>query len=593
MSFDPSILISTGVTTATSEVDIAICPTKICLVVAAANDATLGPQKIFFSGNGGGSWQTTTLPLNGDEKMHLHPSIGWTSDQKVWIVTMVSPVLTNDLIPGSTFLRCYHSEDGGAHWELDENFNVTQTTIQSAKIWVHQSSPLFGTNTVDPKPPDLLDTIYVIWASGNSVFVKWRHPQTGVWQDADPPLDSQSAVDVSGCDIKSDPSEGLVAAFWHGKNQDGGKIFCSVSKTNDLQNGPIFGTTTPVAKASASPKLFIPACASNGAAISVSSIYKGSSAFLVWADFTDDGTKTRIWSQGLIIDGIGNIIPSGDRKMIHDPVDSTGLPLLVDQFHPRISYDLLTNTSVVIYYATGTGASRLTTFVAMQTSDGVGGWELSPPLAFGGIDETTAGFNHYQYGDYIGLAGGVRGFLFAAWTDRPSGLAEQIRGSRIRFPPIPEPCGSDPILSNATITFDTTTDNKDDNTTLDVSLASVYGWEVAATAHLEEGAGNIEFKDPSSHQLILNIDSNSHFLVPKSRLLRGKIDITIAPKGVFGGDGSDTWNFNFILELKFTNGDLMRFQNPEFYGNPPDNNHISLSEHSKTISHSLNELIVL
>ncbi|HEY7570594.1 MAG TPA: hypothetical protein VH796_04415 [Nitrososphaeraceae archaeon] len=52
---DPDKLISTGITTATSEADIAICPTKICLVVAASNDATLGPQKIFFSRNGGGS----------------------------------------------------------------------------------------------------------------------------------------------------------------------------------------------------------------------------------------------------------------------------------------------------------------------------------------------------------------------------------------------------------------------------------------------------------------------------------------------------------------------------------------------------------
>jgi len=134
-----------------------------------------------------------------------------------------------------------------------------------------------------------------------------------------------------------------------------------------------------------------------------------------------------------------------------------------------------------------------------------------------------------------------------------------------------DPLHADPILSSATITFNTTTDCKDWDPTLDVKLVSGYSWEIAGSAHeydkiepSEDTGPGTEFPNGSSKKVFLVL---SNFLVTRSRLQKGRVSIEITPHGILG---DDTWKFNFILDLTFTNGDSMQLQNPEAIAAPPD-----------------------
>ena len=119
-------------------------------------------------------------------------------------------------------------------------------------------------------------------------------------------------------------------------------------------------------------------------------------------------------------------------------------------------------------------------------------------------NETDAGANQFQYGDYLGLTGAVPGFLFAAWTDRRSWRRRTNLAKRMRIPPIPERCGTDPILNGATITFNTTNEDKDDNTTLHVNVSGSYHSAASADGDFSH------FDDNSSYTVQLQISPHIH-----------------------------------------------------------------------------------
>ena len=540
MSADIDQMISIGVNTPTSEVDIQMCPTDLCLVVAAANDRSgdfLSLQKIFRSSDCGLHWFSSFVsPFPGD-RAHRHPSVGFQSDRRVWAVNMASTDAGLDV------LRCYFSDNNGASWIPDQTFAADQHTTQSPIRSPRMSIDNYSGSSSYP----LRDTIYAIWGSSdpvsgnNLVFLKSRNPDIGAWREAIL-LDSQSLGPVDGCDIKAETG-GRVAAFWH--DTGSGKLIASVSSSNDLQNGPVFGPTSTIANATASPGISIPSCAN--AAISISSLWWASSLYVVWADLTDDFTKTRVWFSKAT--AFGNIGMWSNKKMIAED-DS-----LHDQFHPRIFFDQYTYTLVVVYYDTVGDSTRLRTRVWMQTSNDYGEhWNSPVQVAREQTDETAGGANQLQYGDYLGLTGAPPGFLFAAWTDRRSGLAEQIWARRLRFPPIPDPCGSDPILIGATITFNTIHDDKDKDTDLDIKVDTPYSWITAASAEVRD----VYYDDdpPSSHTVTLK---GSGHLVTKSMLRN--VFLKITPHDFFGNPGNDTWKFKFNLDFTFLHGESMHLEN--------------------------------
>ena len=200
------------------EVDIAMHPTNICWIVAAANQMDphspdpFGPIGICYTNDKGATWKNSTVqsPDYPEDSHQLHPSLAWTSKpDRAWLITLAN---SNPNFTTSN-LRCYYSDAtttnmAGATWIRDDNFGedpvlVNPAPIQSPRIYVDQTSQGMG-------------TIYVIWGSGNSVFVKSRDPQSNIWRNAIQ-LDSQSTGIVTGCDIKTANVQGLnsIAAVWH------------------------------------------------------------------------------------------------------------------------------------------------------------------------------------------------------------------------------------------------------------------------------------------------------------------------------------------------------------------------------------------
>jgi hypothetical protein len=94
-----------------------------------------------------------------------------------------------------------------------------------------------------------------------------------------------------------------------------------------------------------------------------------------------------------------------------------------------------------------------------------------------------------------------------------------------------------PTLTSVEAKFDTTTDNKNGDSKLDVYVKNRDGQEVAKS----EGNEGVWDKH-SSHSVTLQIDGNP----TKAGVAKGSILLTFHPRG------GDTWKFNYEVTLKFS-----------------------------------------
>jgi hypothetical protein len=95
----------------------------------------------------------------------------------------------------------------------------------------------------------------------------------------------------------------------------------------------------------------------------------------------------------------------------------------------------------------------------------------------------------------------------------------------------------EPTLSSVEVKFDTTTDNKDQKTTLDVYVKTSDGHEVAKSEG-NEGHWN----NNSSHTVTLEVEGNP----TKEEVANGSVSLTIHPQR------RDQWAFNYKATLKFS-----------------------------------------
>jgi hypothetical protein len=87
------------------------------------------------------------------------------------------------------------------------------------------------------------------------------------------------------------------------------------------------------------------------------------------------------------------------------------------------------------------------------------------------------------------------------------------------------------------VKFDTTTDNKDQKTTLDVYVKTSDGHEVAKSEG-KEGHWN----NNSSHTVTLQVEGNP----TKEEVANGSVSLTIHPQR------RDKWAFNYKVTLRFS-----------------------------------------
>ena len=96
-----------------------------------------------------------------------------------------------------------------------------------------------------------------------------------------------------------------------------------------------------------------------------------------------------------------------------------------------------------------------------------------------------------------------------------------------------------PTFASVEAKFDTTTDNKDQQTRLDIYVKTSHGHEVAKS---EGNTGR--WNKNSSHTVALQLEGDR----TKEAITGGSVALTIHP------ERNDTWDFNYKVTLKFSDG---------------------------------------
>jgi hypothetical protein len=416
--------ISGASTSARTETDIRLNYGDPSRVIAAANDFTSGAQAVFLSTDGGASWtpSTTNLPLAAGDVGQSDPAVDWRSDGTAWALC-----IGFDTGQVNTRLRAYQSSDNGANWTLDGTPSGAQTAADREIIWVDHS----------PTSP-FKDQIYATWHNGIPVFFARRTAGAGgAWQAAIQLSGTETTGVGIGGDIKTN-SFGDVFVFW--PDADGSRNILVARSTN---GGANFGTPITIATTFASTRrLSIPADAGRAARVYVSAGANRTATknlvYAVWSDLSGaagcttgggPGTsvtstcKTRVWFSRSTNGGTSWSAP----VMLNNQAS------LNDQFHSKLCVDESNGNLLVVYRDTVNDANRLQADVWMQTSTDDGQtWSTPAQVSTVASDETTAGANPNQYGDYDGLSG-FYGTFFPAWTDRRAGGAEEIWTAKLSF----------------------------------------------------------------------------------------------------------------------------------------------------------------
>ena len=82
------------------------------LVAASNNVSGSGRQKMFFSGDGGASWNSTELPLSDGARFNSDPAVAWAPDGTAWSATLGIDVA------GAVKVQVFKSATQGATWSF-------------------------------------------------------------------------------------------------------------------------------------------------------------------------------------------------------------------------------------------------------------------------------------------------------------------------------------------------------------------------------------------------------------------------------------------------------------------------------------------
>ena len=120
----------------------------------------------------------------------------------------------------------------------------------------------------------------------------------------------------------------------------------------------------------------------------------------------------------------------------------------------------------------------------------------------------------------------------------------------------------EPTLTSVEVKFDTTTDNKNPDSLLDVYIKTNHGHEIAKS----EGNRGV-WNNNSTHTLILEVEG----VRTKEQVRDGSMLLTFHPHG------ADRWDFNYKVTLKFSDDSVI---NRDFEG-------CQLTQHDATRTDSL------
>jgi hypothetical protein len=436
----PNLRISGSSSSPRAEQDVRIDFWNPNRVIAGANNlGGSGLQAQFYSTNGGASWGQTTLPLVTGDAFHSDPTVDWTSDGTAWATTIGINSTGTQLR-----MRSYKSTNGGASWTFDATFSGSQTSADKQMMWVdHSASSPFK------------DYIYVVWHNGLPAYANRRTGPAGSWGTPVQISGAESTGTAIGADVKSN-SFGDVFAFW----PTTGNARIVMNKTTN--GGTSWGTPFVLATTYDSYDIGLPAFNLRRALIYVSAgAYRTATKNLVYATWTDlsgntgctapanepgssvsSSCKTRIWFSRSTNGGT----TWSPKVKLNDQAS------LNDQFNPWLAVDETTGRVSVMYYDTVADAGRKKSDIWYQTStDDGASWSAPFKVTTAMTDETTAGSNSFQYGDYNSMSGWAGKFL-PVWTDRRSGGVEEVWTAEVTDTPCTPPAAPSGLTATAVAT---------------------------------------------------------------------------------------------------------------------------------------------
>ncbi|HEY7213619.1 MAG TPA: sialidase family protein [Thermoanaerobaculia bacterium] len=387
-------------------------------IIASSNELSgHGRMAIHYSADGGATWNQSKLPPVADDHFQSDPAVDWTSDGTAWATAIGVVIGSDDL---TLKLRTFKSSDGGANWQSDDTISGEQTGADRQMVWTDhgEHSPF-------------KDNVYVIWHNGAFIYVNRRTGPTGAWGE---PLRVSAGETLYGIgsDIKTNGA-GTVFAFWPDPALR--RIFFSRS-TN---GGASFSKPIRIATTFDAFIMPIPAQVRRGAPLYVSgAAYQSGKKNLVYAVWTDltgargcksasdepfsntaSICKTRIWFTRSTDGGVRWAKP----RMLNNQAAKN------DQFMPALLVDDTTGALHLIYYDT-VGEARTNVNVWYQSSFNDGVTWSAPFRITSTSSDGDGSFNGFQFGDYNALSG-IAGTFFPSWTDRRSGVKEEIWTARI------------------------------------------------------------------------------------------------------------------------------------------------------------------
>ena len=126
-------------------------------------------------------------------------------------------------------------------------------------------------------------------------------------------------------------------------------------------------------------------------------------------------------------------------------------------------------------------------------------------------------------------------FTSAAFAQDPAAAQQPVAAQE-------SAAAQQPTLTSVEAKFDTTTDNKDQQTKLDVYVKTSDGQEVAKS---EGNTGR--WNKNSTHTVALQVEGDR----TKEEIRNGSVTLTLHPQR------NDTWDFNYKVTLKFSDGSFI------------------------------------
>jgi hypothetical protein len=398
-----------------SESNIAVNYADPNRIVAASNNITgSGRQKIFFSGDGGASWNSTELPLADGARFDSDPSVAWAPDGAAWSAT-----LGIDL-SGGVKVQVFKSTTQGATWTFVKTVS-TGTNNDKELMWID----------TDPSSP-FKGNIYVAWDEVGNGMRFARSTDNGATWSAVTNLSSDVAV---GADLTTGPAGELYVAW-----PDVNSRTLKVRKSTD--GGATFAAVRTIASTNGQFDVSIPAMCSRNVLIYVivgvdrSSGPRRGNVYAEWDD--RNGSAADPGCTGLTNASNTSVYFSRSTNggsSWSTPAIVGSNPALTDQFNPWMDVDPTNGQIHTAYYDTRDDTGRKDASLWFVWSDDGGlTFKDETKVASAPTDESDGGADlGNQYGDYNGLAV-YNAVSHPTWTDRRAGNPggrEQIYTARI------------------------------------------------------------------------------------------------------------------------------------------------------------------